>query len=143
MCSDSMSINCLAPQKKAAGDLSENNQSLVLLLECCGARFLFTGDTEIEMEEKILEGQWSRWLKADILKAGHHGSSTSCSADFLEAAGPKAAVISCGEDNAYGHPHEETLQRLSDRGTDIYITAESGAITVKAEDEIRLIEFKR
>ena len=64
-----------------------------------------------------------------MLKVGHHGSSYSCSKDFLKSCTPEYAVISCGEGNQYSHPHGVTLSRLSDAGADIYRTDLKGDIT--------------
>ena len=67
-------------------------------------------------------------LKADVLKIGHHGSSTATTKAFLQAVNPQVAVISCGKDNSYGHPHEETMQRLQEKAMTIYRTDEDGTI---------------
>lgn len=67
-------------------------------------------------------------LRSDVLKCGHHGSSTSTSAAFLQAVQPTYAVISCGVDNDYGHPHRETLDKLNDAGVQIYRTDEQDTI---------------
>lgn len=65
-----------------------------------------------------------------ILKVAHHGSKNSTSEEFLEAANPKLAIISCGEGNRYGHPHEETLERLEKADIPRFCTKDYGAITV-------------
>ena len=67
-------------------------------------------------------------LKADVLKAGHHGSSTSTCGSFLDAVDPDYAVISCGKDNSYGHPHQETLDRLHAAGVSVFRTDEQGTV---------------
>lgn len=66
----------------------------------------------------------------ELLKAAHHGSRYSTSEEFLELVSPRISLISAGENNSYGHPHEETLARLNKHGCDCYITPESGAITI-------------
>lgn len=87
-----------------------NNQSVIARL-CYGAvSFLFTGDAETEVEEELLAS--SQTLRANVLKAGHHGSSTSSSASFLQAVQPELVIFSCGKDNSYGHPHEEIRKRM-------------------------------
>ena len=72
-------------------------------------------------------------LKADVLKAGHHGSKSSSTDAFLNAVNPKYAVISVGKDNDYGHPNKETLQKFSSRGIKVYRTDESGTIVVTSD----------
>ncbi|RQD69400.1 MAG: MBL fold metallo-hydrolase, partial [Tindallia sp. MSAO_Bac2] len=72
----------------------------------------------------------SEYLPSDILKVGHHGSRTSTSQEFLEVVSPSTAVIQVGEDNRYGHPHEEVLNRLALAGVDIYRTDISGTIVI-------------
>ena len=67
------------------------------------------------------------------MKVAHHGSSGATSQEFLDRIAPSVAIISCGQDNSYGHPHAETLQRLENAGAGIYVTKSCGAITVKAD----------
>ena len=108
-----------------------NNNSIVLRVVYGRARFLLTGDAEGEAEADMLAGASD--LSADILKAGHHGSRWSSTDAFLNRVSPTAAVISCGRDNAYGHPHRETLDRLARRGVRLYRTDQSGAVTAKTD----------
>jgi competence protein ComEC len=68
-----------------------------------------------------------------VLKVGHHGSYTSSSEDFLSAVSPSAAVISCGVDNSYGHPHQQTMDRLTALSLDIYRTDTMGTITAQSD----------
>jgi len=70
------------------------------------------------------------WPQTDVLKAGHHGSSTSSSQNFLNQLKPSLIVISCGKNNDYGHPHKETLQRYNKLDASIYRTDESGDILI-------------
>ena len=74
----------------------------------------------------MLEAGYSR--RSDVLKCGHHGSSTSTSSAFLQAVQPTYAVISCGVDNDYGHPHRETLDKLKKANVEIYRTDEQDTI---------------
>ena len=69
-------------------------------------------------------------LRADILKAGHHGSRTSSTKDYLEAVQPEIAVISCGEGNSYGHPHQQTLDKFNALGIRSFRTDVNGTITI-------------
>lgn len=72
-------------------------------------------------------------LKADVLKLGHHGSSTSTCDEFLQAVSPSCAVISCGTDNSYGHPHRETMEKLSASGIRVYRTDEQGTLIATSD----------
>ncbi len=77
-----------------------------------------------------------------MLKVGHHGSKYSSSDTFLQNVSPKVAVISCGEGNLYGHPHEETLERLGQAGSLTYVTKDRGAITIEMREEVNVYGFK-
>lgn len=103
-----------------------NNTSIVIRIVYGDTSFLFTGDAEQETEEKILES--GQDIESTVLKVGHHGSSTSTSQAFLDAVSPTYAVISCGKDNSYGHPHSETLAKLSSAGVEVLRTDELGDI---------------
>jgi competence protein ComEC len=94
-------------------------------------RFLFTGDMEELAEHELVEAGVD--LKADVLKAGHHGSYSSSSYRFLREVAPTYSVISCGAANDYGHPHEVTLSRLEDADTIIFRT--DRMYTVVAESD--------
>lgn len=117
---DGYKAEVLSPQKESYEDV--NNTSIVLKLTVGDTAFLFTGDAEAEVE-KELDG-----VQADVLKVGHHGSHTSSSAAFLQRVRPKIAVISCGKDNEYGHPHAETLQALEVIGATVYRTDQNGTV---------------
>lgn len=112
----------------AVNSVSEdtNNTSIVIRIVYGDTSFLFTGDAEQETEEKILET--GQDIESTVLKVGHHGSSTSTSQAFLDAVSPTYAVISCGKDNSYGHPHSETLAKLSSAGVEVLRTDELGDI---------------
>lgn len=103
-----------------------NNYSVVTKVTCGDVSFLLTGDAEKESENEMLSSGES--LRADVLKCGHHGSSTSTTAKFLKAVNPSYAVISCGKDNEYGHPHKETIQKLELLGCEILRTDRMGTI---------------
>ena len=74
-----------------------------------------------------------------ILKVAHHGSKNSTSEEFLKAANPRLAIISCGKGNRYGHPHEETLERLEKVDIPWFCTKDYGAITVTVDDKSRVL----
>ncbi len=109
---------------------SLNNYSAVIKLKFGETSFLFMGDAEEESEDEITAD-----VSANVLKVGHHGSSTSTSQDFLNRVAPDAAVISCGKDNSYGHPHRETLEKLEDAGVCVYRTDLSGTIVAVTDGE--------
>lgn len=99
---------------------------------------LLTGDVEGEGERQLMQElqsmQGSRSLqRVDILKVAHHGSRYSTRTEFLAAASPATAIISCGRNNSYGHPHAETLQRLEDARVPWYGTMDYGALTVTVD----------
>lgn len=124
-------LRCLYP---TAGEQREdiNELSLVLRLEEDGSSCLFTGDISSEVEKELLAS--GAIEEVDFLKAAHHGSKYSNSYEFLQALQPKIVSISCGENNRYGHPGEETLERLNQVDSKILRTDQNGEIriTVKA-----------
>ena len=92
-------------------------------------RFLFTGDAEASTEQRMVETAGDQ-LDADILQLGHHGSSTSTTAPFLDAVGPQVAIYSASEGNQYGHPHDEVIERVQGAGIELYGTPVNGTVTV-------------
>lgn len=125
----SSTVEFLAPIDEKGKDT--NNTSIVLKITYGDTSFLFTGDAEREEEEEILASGAD--LKSTVLKTGHHGSNTSTSYPFLREVMPQYAIISCGKDNSYGHPHEETLSKFSDAGVEVLRTDESGHIVIKSD----------
>ena len=95
--------------------------------------FLFTGDAEAETELEII--QRGHELNAEILQLGHHGSRTSSHPSFLDAVDPEIAIYSAGEDNSYGHPHEEVVDRVTNLGIKLYGTPRHGTIRVVADGD--------
>lgn len=108
-----------------AENLNEN--SIIIELTYGDKKFLFTGDAEVA-NEKLRS-----WDDIDVLKVAHHGSRTSSSEEFLEQVKPEYAIISCGQDNDYGHPHKEVIGRL--KGVKIYRTDKEGTILVTSDGE--------
>ena len=104
-----------------------NDWSVVCRVDFGSTSALFTGDMEKTAEKDLLEAGVQ--LDADLLKVGHHGSSTSTSDAFLRAVSPQAAFISCGLDNRYGHPNQSTLDALEEAGVEIWRTDVSGQVT--------------
>ncbi len=111
-----------------------NNTSIGILLEYGQKRFLFVGDAESAAEQKMLKSGLD--IHADVLKIGHHGSSDSTSQEFLDAVNPTYAVISCGKNNDYGHPHERTLKTLKKRDISMYRTDEQGGIVLQSDGSV-------
>ncbi len=124
---ETLKIEALAPMYYY-DDL--NNMSIVIRLTYKEASFLFTGDAEEESENDITGD-----VSADVLSVGHHGSSTSTSDRFLKKVDPMFAVISCGKDNDYGHPHRETLEKLENDDVTIYRTDTMGTLVCTTKGE--------
>lgn len=103
-----------------------NNNSLAIKITHGENSFIITGDAEHDSEAQILASNLS--LACDVLVIGHHGSSSSTSWDFLQQTIPKYAIISCGADNDYGHPHKETMQKLETMNVEIFRTDKQGTI---------------
>lgn len=108
-------------------DKDPNINSIIIEMTYGKNKFLFTGDAEIENEERRL------WNDIDVLKVAHHGSSTSSSEDFMEQVNPEIALISVGTDNSYGHPHKEVMELLESYEMDIYRTDTQGTIVVTSD----------
>ena len=119
----------LAPSQDVYEEL--NNYSAVLRLTYQDVSFLFTGDAEALSENEMLSA--GVHVQATVLKTGHHGSSTSTSQKFLKAVSPVCAVISCGKDNSYGHPHTQTLKNLKKSGVQVFRTDEMGTIIMETD----------
>ena len=129
-------IECMYPDGSST-PASENEASVVLRLSYGRYSCLLTGDIEgrgeAAMEDYLRETFPAGGSKVTLLKVAHHGSKYSTPESLLKASAPVAAVISCGVDNSYGHPHEELLGRLEDAGCEIYCTAECGAVLVRTD----------
>ena len=141
-------FTCLNPEQNMKTE-GANAYSTVLLMEYEGVTALFTGDMEkegLENVNKLLREERKRESEAPrdvgtfrlpdqltILKVAHHGSMYTTDDEFLSLTKPRIALISCGRDNSYGHPHQELLKRLENTGAKVYRTDESGAITVHVD----------
>lgn len=112
-----------------------NDASIVAKLIYGDKSFLLTGDAGLKTENILLRSAKS-FLDVDVLKVGHHGSRTSTSFSFAQAASPTFAIISAGKDNTYGHPHKEVLNILEKVGVQTKSTAESGTITFETDGHI-------
>jgi competence protein ComEC len=114
----------------ARRDCTENNDSLVVRIQYKERSVLLPGDAEKQAEYAMLSEADAGKLHADVLKIGHHGSKNSTMPEFLESVGPQIAIISAGEQNPYGHPSPELLERLRAGGARILRTDEEGAVQV-------------
>lgn len=124
----------------SGGTASEdkNALSLVLIYEENGFSGIFTGDIGAEQERQLLAtGELG---KVDFYKAAHHGSKYSNSKEFLEALQPQVSVISCGENNRYGHPGAEAVSHMDAAGSRVFYTMESGQIKVRREKDRFIVE---
>lgn len=127
-CGDRFNIGEITCETFGPVDASEslNSMSLVLKFSYKGFSVLISGDAEADEEKDILKKGFD--LSADILKVGHHGSSTSSSAKFLDAVNPQYAVISLGKNNKYNHPHKQTIDKLNKRNIKYFRTDESSTV---------------
>lgn len=127
--SDDTKLEFLGPVSEKYDDL--NDYSIVVKLTFGKRRFLFMGDAEKTSENELLDR--TKTLGSDVLKVGHHGSNSSSTAAFLKVVEPKYAIISCGLDNSYGHPHKEVLSRLERIGATVYRTDLNGTILLRCD----------
>lgn len=112
-------------------NLDKNNMSLVVKITYGERSFLFTGDIGRDGEEAIIRAGTE--IKADVLKAPHHGSKNSSAISFLQALSPGYVVVSAGRNNPFGFPHEETLGRYASIGAKVLRTDSDGAVTVRTD----------
>lgn len=123
-------LTCLWPAEGYRGE--SNASSACYLLQQGEFHMLLTGDVEGPGERELAAYLEEMSVpELDVLKVAHHGSRYSTSRAFLQAAVPRLALISAGQDNSYGHPHGETLTRLTEAGSRIVQTPESGAVTIR------------
>lgn len=135
-------IDILFPDRDVF-DWTPNDGSIVARLSHGETSVMLMGDSTIKTEKIILENNMSELLKSDILKIGHHGSRTSSSADFLQAVAPTHALISNGRDNKYGHPHQETLDTLTQFGAQVFRTDIFGTIIMQSDGKNASFSFKK
>ena len=117
-------------------DKTINNYSAVVRLSYGGTVFLLDGDAESEAEQTMLAAYPPSFLKANVLKAGHHGSRNASSDAWLSAVQPAAAIISCGKNNVFGHPHPEALARLRAHHIAIYRTDMNGSVEADSDGKV-------
>ena len=121
-------INTYTPK----GQFEElNDYSTVVKISCGSRKFLITGDTEKEEESDLLAQRFD--FRADVLKVPHHGSYKGTTSELLKAVGAQYAVICCGKNNDYGHPHDSTLKRINKFISNVYITKDNGDIVFSTD----------
>lgn len=132
------SVEILGPVSSDAENL--NSMSVVMRYVYGENSFLFTGDAETDEEYEIIENGGN--LDSDVLKVGHHGSSTSSGKKFLDAVTPSICVISCGEGNDYGHPHKEITKRIKKYTDETYRTDLCGSIVISSDGKELTVEYE-
>lgn len=134
---DDIKISCLYPIDNSFIE-NANAHSLILLLEKENSKFLFMGDAGINEEMAMIDNSkyMNKDVRGSILKAGHHGSSTSSGKEFIECVAPQLVILSYGKNNQYGHPHTEVLEILEGNGIPVLTTAASGQITIDGQNKI-------
>ena len=130
---DGVVVRFLAPDSVWTAGLTDPNlASTIAVVRYGRVRFLLTGDAEAPEEAWLLAHE-SDALRADVLKVGHHGSSTSSTARFLDAVQPRVAVVSVGVGNSYGHPDKSVMQSLLDRGVLVLRTDLLGNVVLRTD----------
>jgi len=137
-------LNILYPFESLEGEKfkESNNTSIIAQLIFSNSSFLFTGDAPQSIEKKILsrcQENLNCSLDSDVLKVGHHGSKTSTSEEFLKEVSPKIAVISCGKNNPYHHPHQDVLKNLEKFDIKILRTDQVGDIKIVSTGDYLII----
>lgn len=126
-------FEALSPYEEMQGDI--NDKSLVLYCKIKGVKCIFTGDISSEVEKELLKRYYKIMENVNVLKVAHHGSKTGSCSEFMEVLRPDIAVISCGVNNIYKHPHKETINTLSDYGIYYEITGDKGAVFVNIRNK--------
>lgn len=120
---------------------NENDNSVILRMDCGENSLLFTGDATDRLENQLLG---DKNIDVDFLKVGHHGSLTSSCPEFIKEVSPDIAIISVGSDNEYGHPSPETIQTLDRLDVPVMRTDYDGTVTIiMTEDDIKNINASR
>ncbi len=130
----------LCPEEELVDQSDLNGSSVGIKLVHGKNSFVMCGDAE-EKSELAMVKRFGSDLECDVLKCGHHGSSTATCDEFLKATNPTWALISCGQDNQYGHPHLEVLEKLRNDDVQVYRTDEMGTIIAVSDGENIRWEF--
>ncbi len=127
---DTASVTVMGPT--GSGDYDDlNNYSAIIKVVYGDTSFLFTGDAETPEFQEAIDGGWN--LDSDVLKVGHHGSWNATDKNVMDAVSPSLAIISCGEGNSYGHPHDEVMDLLEDYSVPYYRTDYEGTILISSD----------
>lgn len=133
---EGLEITCLQPGENYVSETG-NAASMILKVTYGEFDMLLTGDVEGEGERLLVDTLHSDYVgqNIEVLKAAHHGSKNSSTEEFLKEVNPMYTIISAGKKNRYGHPHEETIDRLKDIGSRVYSTKECGAVKIDVKDD--------
>lgn len=123
-----LKVDILAPNSSSYDEL--NNYSAVVKITYKKNKFLYMGDAE-----KLSEDEIKADVSADVIKVGHHGSTSSSSKNFVKKVKPEYAVISVGKDNTYGHPKDSIIKRWEDIGAEVLRTDKDGNIVISSDGE--------
>jgi competence protein ComEC len=116
-----------------SSDIATNDGSIAVLVEYGNFTFLSTADLEERGEQTLIQGGLIKDI--DVLKVGHHGSKTSTTDPFIDIIRPEFSLISCGQDNRYGHPHAEVLRRLGEINSAVLRTDQLGSIELQTNGQ--------
>ena len=141
MLGENLRATILNPEPEHSGFDQANNRSVVLHLQYGRISFLLPGDIEAPVERRLAHSGLP--LAATVLKSPHHGSKTSSSAAFLEAVDPRLVVISAGEDNRFGHPAPEVIDRYAEYGLPVLRTDQQGTVEFITDGEQLWVETQR
>ena len=133
-----LAFTVLNPARPLFSD--QNNNSIVISLKYGDIDFLLTGDAENRAEAAMLAQSVVPVPRVEILKAGHHGSRTASSPDFLNVIRPEVAVYSAATGNSYGHPHKETIINLDNIGAKIYGTDVHGTVVITTDGKTYTVQ---
>jgi competence protein ComEC len=128
---DGVRGDVLWPPQEAAAAEASNDDSLVMRITDASTNFVLPGDAEQSVENQLADNHLP--LAAEFLKVPHHGSKTSSTEKFLEAVGPKVAVVSVGDSNPYGHPAQSVVERYAQDGIRLLRTDRDGAVTTVSD----------
>lgn len=137
---NNLTFNIIHPGKEVE-EYGLNQVSITAYLKYDQVSFLFTGDIEETEESELRETEFN--INSTILKVAHHGSKTSSSELFLEAVSPEVAIITVGENNRFGHPAPEVINRFQDKNIEVYRTDLNGDIVIKTDGKDYSIESVR
>ncbi|MEQ1561285.1 MAG: MBL fold metallo-hydrolase [Nitrospira sp.] len=134
-------LQILFPDRDVSG-LTTNDGSIVMKLVYGETSVMLQGDSTAKIEHYLV-GLDSDSLKSSILKAGHHGSRTSSTEEYVSAVSPYAVVVSSGKNNSYGHPHKETLETAEKLKIPTYDTCNNGRLTLKSDGKKFIWQTKK